>query len=262
VIASMLIRQDTNAAAGTQQIDHRLKSLLAIEQFQASLAARSAHVRVNEAIAKFLIDARVANVTNELRHQLGEQLPSSQMAQNEHHWYAGAKFPVHRFYILNLNPLQYFLRRNRGEFNATKKVGAESLEMATGQRTDFCWSFFVGKRDGNIAFCQVTILPGNEPGAKTEHLSSGEEKWHRKCRGNCQSCAVEKINDEIEHYRRGDIAAWRGRVNLAALCFNQYNVRGVAITFSFFQSRFRSQTGSLAAIGMLQFGEFSPAATT
>jgi hypothetical protein len=31
VIASMLIGQDTNATAGTQQIDHRLKSLLAIE---------------------------------------------------------------------------------------------------------------------------------------------------------------------------------------------------------------------------------------
>jgi hypothetical protein len=31
VIASMLIGQNTNAAAGTEQIDHWLKSLLAIE---------------------------------------------------------------------------------------------------------------------------------------------------------------------------------------------------------------------------------------
>ena len=79
VIAGVLVGQNTNATAGTQQIDHGLKSLLAIEQFQASLATCPAHMRVNEAIAKFLIDTRIPHVADKLRHQLREQFPYSEM---------------------------------------------------------------------------------------------------------------------------------------------------------------------------------------
>jgi hypothetical protein len=83
------------------------------------LAAGSPHMRVNELIAELLIDTRVAHVTDELRHQLCEQFPCSKMAQNEHYRNAGAKFPVHRFDIFDLDSLQDFLWRQCGKFNAT-----------------------------------------------------------------------------------------------------------------------------------------------
>jgi hypothetical protein len=185
VIAGVLVGQNANATAGPQQIDHGLKSLLAIEQFQASLATCPAHMRVNEAIAKLLIDTRIPYVADKLRHQLREQFPYSKMTQNEHHRNAGAKFPVHRFDIVNLDPPQDFLRRHRGEFNATEKISAESLEMAADESTHFSRGFFIGKRNGNIAFREASIFPGNEPGTKTEKLSNGKEKPHRYSGDNC-----------------------------------------------------------------------------
>src|SRR5206468_1754612 len=92
------------------------------------------HVRVNEAITKPLIDARIAHITDELRHQLREQFPCSKMTQNKHYGNTGAKFSIHRLDIIHLDPLQDFFGRHCGEFNATEKVSAESLEMATDER--------------------------------------------------------------------------------------------------------------------------------
>src|SRR5882724_4925359 len=139
----MLIGQNPHTAAGAQQIDYRLKSLLAIEQFQAS-----------------------------------------EMTQNEHDRNASAKFPVHRLDIVNRNAPEDFLRRHRGEFNATEKVSAESLEMAADKPTHFLRILFIGKCNGNIAVRQASIFPGNEPGTNTEKLSNGKQKAHWYCGGN------------------------------------------------------------------------------
>jgi hypothetical protein len=156
------------------------------------------------------------------------------MAQNEDHWNASAKFPVHRLDIFDLDSLEDFLWRQCGEFNATKKVSAQSSEMPTHEPAHFTRCLFAGKRYGNVAFGQVSILSGNEAGTKTEELSEYKEKPHWQCGGNGQPSAIEKINNEIEHCRADGIAARRGRVDLPAACFNQYNVRGVGITFPFF----------------------------
>ena len=107
------------------------------------------------------------------------------MTQNEHYGNAGAKFPVHRLDIVNLDASQNFLRRHCSEFNATENVSAESLEMAADEPTHFPQGLFIGKRNGNIAFCEASIFPGNEPGTKTEKLSNGKEKPHWYCGGNC-----------------------------------------------------------------------------
>src|ERR1043166_2218221 len=171
-------------------------------------------MRVNEMIAKLLIDARVAHVADELGHQLCEQFPCSKMAQNEHHGHASAKFPVHRLDIFDLDSLQDFLWRQCGEFDATQKVSAEASEMPADEPMHFWWCLFISKRNGNVAFRQVTIFPGNEPGTKTEELPERKEKPHRYCGSNCQPSAVENINNEIAHCRTDGIAAWRGRVDL------------------------------------------------
>jgi hypothetical protein len=78
-------------------------------------------------------------------------------------------------------------------------VSAESLEMAADELTHFSRGLFVDKRNRNIAFCQASIFPGNEPGTKTEKLSEGKEKPHWYRGRNCQTCAIEEINNEIEH---------------------------------------------------------------
>lgn len=70
MVASMLIRQNADAAAGAEQINDWLESGLAIEQFQARLAARPPNMLVNVRIAKFLINARVSYKPDKIRHQL------------------------------------------------------------------------------------------------------------------------------------------------------------------------------------------------
>ena len=70
VIACVLIGQHADTATGSQQINYRLKSIVAVEQFQARLAAGSAHMLVNETIAESLIDTGVSHEPDELRHQL------------------------------------------------------------------------------------------------------------------------------------------------------------------------------------------------
>ena len=70
MIARVLIGQNTDAATGSQELNHRLKSVVAVEQFQARLAAGSAHVFVNETIAESLIDTGVSHEPDELWHQL------------------------------------------------------------------------------------------------------------------------------------------------------------------------------------------------
>jgi hypothetical protein len=97
------------------------------------------------------------------------------MTQNENHGNAGAKFPIHRLDIVNFDSLQDLLRRHCGEFNATEKVSAESLKMAADEPTHFSRSLFIGKRNGDVALCQVSIFPGQEPCTKTEKLPEGKE---------------------------------------------------------------------------------------
>src|SRR5581483_102587 len=175
----MLVGQNTNAAAGAKQIDHRLKSLLAIEQFQTGLATCSAHVRINETIAKLLIDARIAHEADEFWHQLREHFPCSEMTQNEDDGNAGPKFPGHRLDIFNLHPLEDFLRRHCSEFNATEKVSAESLEMAPDESTHFSRGFFIGESNGDIALCQASIFPRHTPRTKTKEFPDGKENRQR-----------------------------------------------------------------------------------
>jgi hypothetical protein len=72
--------------------------------------------------------------------------------------------------------------------------------------------------------------------------SKQKPQWQRG--GDGQACAVEKINDRVEHCGSGRVAVWRGRaapaslreaaagrVDLPAGCFNQYNMPGVATIF-------------------------------
>ena len=129
MVASVLVGQNADAATRAQQVDHRLKSDLAVEQFQASLAARPAHMLVNETVAELLINARVSHEANKPGHQLREQFPCPEMTQNEDDGNARAKFAGHRFDIFDLNPAENLLRRHCGEFCAAEQVSAKPLKV-------------------------------------------------------------------------------------------------------------------------------------
>src|SRR5437762_5106354 len=70
VVASMLIAQNADPAARAQQFDHWLESIFAIKKLQAGAATRSAHMGVDESIAKLVIYARISNIADNLCHQL------------------------------------------------------------------------------------------------------------------------------------------------------------------------------------------------
>src|SRR5215472_9728497 len=57
VVTGMLIAQNADAAAGTKQVDHGPKAIFTIKELQAGSTTGAPHMRVNEAIAKFLIHA-------------------------------------------------------------------------------------------------------------------------------------------------------------------------------------------------------------
>jgi hypothetical protein len=97
------------------------------------------------------------------------------MTQNEDYGNAGTKFPIHRLDIVNLDSLQDFFGRHCGEFKATEKVSAESLEMAADEATHFSRGLFIVKRNGNIALSQASVFPGQNPCTKTEELPEGKE---------------------------------------------------------------------------------------
>ena len=63
---------------------------------------------VNETIAQPLVHTRVSYKPNELRHQLREHFPRSEVTQNEHDRNACAKFPRHRLDIFDLDALEDF----------------------------------------------------------------------------------------------------------------------------------------------------------
>jgi hypothetical protein len=65
-------------------------------------------------------------------------------------------------------------------------------------------------------------------------LPNSKQKAQWQCRGNGRPRAKEDVNDKIEHCGTGSIRVWRGRVDLPAACFNQYNVSCVVSRSLFF----------------------------
>src|SRR6476646_803252 len=135
---------------------------------------------VNETVAQPLVHTRVANKPDELRHQLREHFPRSEVTQNEHHRNARAKFACHRLDIFDLNALEDFIWRHLREFCAAKQVRAEPPEMATHKLTQFARRLFIRKRNLKVSRCQTAIFPGKHPRADAEELPESEEKRQRQ----------------------------------------------------------------------------------
>src|SRR5260370_27331337 len=135
---------------------------------------------VNETVSQSLVHTRVSNKPNELRHQLREYLPRSDVTQNEHHRNACAKFPRHRLDIFDLDTLEDFLRRHLRQLRTAKQVGTEAPEMEAHKPTQFARRLFIRKRNLKVTRCQAAIFPGKHPCADAEELPEPEEKRQRQ----------------------------------------------------------------------------------
>src|ERR1700746_1595839 len=92
---------------------------------------------VDETVAQPLVDTRVSNKPDKLRHQLREHFPRPEVTQNEDSGNACAKFARHRLDILDLDMLEDFLWSHLREFRAAEQVRTEPPEMAPHQMPQF-----------------------------------------------------------------------------------------------------------------------------
>jgi hypothetical protein len=135
---------------------------------------------INETVSQALVHARASNKPDELRHQLREHFPRSEVTQNEHYRNARTKFPRHRFDIFDLDVLQDSLRRQLRQLRAAKQVGAELPEMAAHKLMQFARRLFIRKRNLKVPLCQTPIFAGKHPCANAEELPDTEEKRQRE----------------------------------------------------------------------------------
>ena len=169
---------------------------------------------VNETVSQPLVHTRVPDKSNELRHQLREHFPRSEVTQNEDHRNACTKFARHRLDIFDFDVLKDFLWRHLREFCAAKQVRSEPPEMPRHKPTQFGRRLFIRKRNLKIARCQTAISSGKHPRADAEELPESEEKRQRQRGDNGSAGAIEEVNDKIEHCEAGD-PEWRGQGRFA-----------------------------------------------
>src|SRR5262249_6716719 len=135
---------------------------------------------VNETVAKTLINTRVSHKADELRHQLREYFPRSEMTQNEHDGNARAEFTRHRLDVIDLDARKDFLGRHVRELYTAKGVGAGASKMQAHEPRQFPRRFFIRKSNRNVARCQPPIFTGESPRANAEKLPESEEKRQRQ----------------------------------------------------------------------------------
>src|ERR1043166_75711 len=127
----MLIAQNSHATSRAQQLNHGLKSCLAIEQRQTSAAASAMHMSIDKTIAQLLINTRGRPEPENLRHELGKQFPRPHVTQNQNDGDTRTKVAIYGIEIFGFNPFQDFFNRHHGKFDATEKIRAQALKMMT-----------------------------------------------------------------------------------------------------------------------------------
>ncbi len=147
---------------------------------------------------------------------------------------ACAQFSMDKVQVFRLNSYGHFFQRHGGELDTAQEIRPQSLKMEAHKATHFARRFLTSECGGNIALCQAPIFSENNPRTQPKTFSENEEKRQRQHVGDRRSGAIKKIDDKIEH--AGSVAGERGRVNLPAPCFNQYNVPGATIAFPFSSS--------------------------
>jgi hypothetical protein len=113
-----------------------------------------------------------------------------------------------RLEIFRLEMVRDFFRWHPAHLPAGNQVGAEALEMAANNPSQFARRFFAGKGNLKITPRKLAIVREEEPGAKAQELAETEKKPQRKRAQEGRAGAVEKINAEIEHAEPASRGRW------------------------------------------------------
>src|SRR5438876_10368076 len=97
----------------------------------------STYLQVNVTIPKSLIDRSDSFVICIMRHQLRKQFPVADMAQEQDDGPSRAQLLMHCVQIFCVDIFLQFLRRHRAHLDAADEIGAESLEMAADDPSQF-----------------------------------------------------------------------------------------------------------------------------
>src|SRR5688572_22476406 len=94
MVASVLVAKDSDEATTTKQFDRLMEPFAPVEEDGSGARPFSADVLVDVTVAKFLIDRPDPRVICVMRHQLREQLPIPNVAQEQDDRAARAQFVV------------------------------------------------------------------------------------------------------------------------------------------------------------------------
>jgi hypothetical protein len=213
MVARVLIAQDANGAPGPQQLNNRLKSFFAVEKLETIPAADLVQMGVDVTIAEPLIDARVPNVADEFRRDVGEKFPRSEMTQDEHDRHAGSELPIHCLDVLDLDVLKDFIDRHVRQLHAAQQIRAKPLKMVTHEATQLAGRFLLAEGNCDILPCEPAIATEQQPAEKARPISNGVKHTQRQSGQRRCFDAVEKINEIIEHLESAWNAAPPGVVS-------------------------------------------------
>src|SRR5207245_1816641 len=118
----------------------------------------------------------------------------------------------------------HFVERHRRQLQSRKKICAQSLKMMAHETAHFAGRFFRAEGDLDVMKSETPIFPKNEPGAEAQRVSKCKRspQWQKTNQG--KTCAVNKINEILEHRSRPARSPKAYSVNLPGRRCYAYNV--------------------------------------
>ena len=199
MVTRVLIAQNTDEPTRAQQLDRLVESFAAIKKLDAGASPLSAHVFIDKTIPELLIDGRESDVIDVVREKLRKRFPVADVTQEQDHWRACTQLTMDRIEVFRFEVSRHFFRRHRTHLYAADQIGAEVLEMAPNNPSQFPRCLFLRKSDVEITPGQLAILREQQPGAQSQDISDGKQNAQRKCARDCRARAIQKVDAEIEH---------------------------------------------------------------
>jgi hypothetical protein len=84
-----------------------------------------------------LIDRAVSDVANVFGHDVSEQLPVAEMAQDDYDRSTRAQLSMYNVQVFRLDSCRDLFQRHNAKFDAAQKIPAQPLEMAAHQTAQF-----------------------------------------------------------------------------------------------------------------------------
>jgi len=201
MITGMLIAENSDEPAGTQQLYRSMESVAPIEHFDARASPLSTDILIDEPVPELLIDSRESDVINVMGEELRKRLPVADVTQKQDHRGPRAQHVMNRIEVFRFEMSRRFSRRHRPHLDTADQIGAQVLKMATDNSSQFSWRLLIRKSDVEIAPRQPAILRKQQPCDPAHEISHDKQNTQRQRAHDCCARAVQKVDAEIEHAR-------------------------------------------------------------